>query len=486
VIDADYVARLMVPYLPRQRWFSGGGGELREVRTVAHEVWRDEWPGLVWALVDAFVDERPPIRCQVFVGLRPLGERAEFLDGKGRWLLGDVVTDAGEGLAYDAFVDSELSRLVLDRVAPGLGATTMRPLAVEQSNTSVVFDEEWILKVFRQVQPGPNPDIEVARALEGVGFEHVPSTVGVWRHDGAELAVVRRFVRGGSDGFELARTSLRDLFDARVSPERAGGDFGPEAGRLGTVTAQLHVALAAAFGVGDAEPARWANELATELRRADASVLPAHRVERVYAAIAGLDPDASGAAIRVHGDYHLGQVLRGDEGWFVLDFEGEPDRPADERRATASPLRDVAGMLRSFAYAPEVVLGERHDEAPDTELRALAVQWEARARTAFLRAYLAEPGVRHLLPSTDVALARLLFGLELGKAVYEVGYERGHRPDWVAIPLSAVERISAAALAGAPLVSEHAEGPSDDEADLDAPDRPGGPDGSDGRAGGGR
>ena len=95
MIDADYVARLMVPYLPRQRWFSGGGGELREVRTVAHEVWRDEWPGLVWALVDAFVDERPPIRCQVFVGLRPLGERAEFLDGKGRWLLGDVVTDAG-------------------------------------------------------------------------------------------------------------------------------------------------------------------------------------------------------------------------------------------------------------------------------------------------------------------------------------------------------------------------------------------------------
>src|SRR6185312_13976097 len=159
MIGAEHLARLMPGYLPRQRWFGAADRTLLGVRTVAHEVWRDQWPGLIWALVEADLaprhgddmggPEEPPL-FQVFVGLRPLEQAENFLEGKGRWLLGDVTTDEGPALAYDAFVDPELALEVLARVAPGLRATTMRPLAVEQSNTSVVFDEQWILKVFRR------------------------------------------------------------------------------------------------------------------------------------------------------------------------------------------------------------------------------------------------------------------------------------------------------------------------------------------------
>jgi maltokinase len=325
----------------------------------------------------------------------------------------------------------------------------MRPLAVEQSNTSVVFDEQWILKAFRRIHDGPNPDVEVMSALERVGFAHVPSTAAVWTHQGADLAVVRRYIGGGSDGFDLARTSLRDLFDARVAPEEAGGDFGPEAARLGQLTGRLHLALGEAFGLAAAEPARWATELVAELARVDMRGLPDGRVAEVYAELAATPAADAGAAIRVHGDLHLGQVIRGDEGWFVLDFEGEPTRPVAERRFTASPLRDVAGMLRSLAYAPEVVLIERGaDAAGDPELRALAARWERRSRVAFLHAYLGTPDIERLLPTSPGMRATVLAALELGKAVYEVDYEQAHRPDWVHIPLGAVQRLSAAAVAG--------------------------------------
>lgn len=452
MIDAEYAARLMPAYLPRQRWFGAAERPVRDVRPVTHEVWRDEWPGLVWVLVDADVDGVGWTRYQVFIGLRPLDSTETFLEGKGRWLMGDVTTDAGPALAYDAFIDTELAHRIFARIAPDLEATTVRPLAVEQSNTSVVFDERWILKVFRRVHAGPNPDVEVSTALERVGFPHVPATAAAWGHDGTDLAVVRRFVTGGSDGFELARTSLRDLYDARVPPRQAGGDFGPESARLGRVTAELHLALADAFGTGPAEPGRWAGELADELRRTDAPGLPRDGAAAAYRSLTELDPSRVGTSIRIHGDLHLGQVLRGDEGWFVLDFEGEPNRPVDERRFTASPLRDVAGMLRSFGYAPEVVLAERGDDQHHAaELRALGAQWEARNRQEFLRAYVAEPGIDALLPAGDDERSVLLGALELGKAVYEVGYEHDHRPDWVEIPLGAVHRLAAAAGAGASL-----------------------------------
>jgi maltokinase len=310
----------------------------------------------------------------------------------------------------------------------------MRPLTVEQSNTSVVFDDAVILKVFRRVHDDPNPDVEVVDALAKAGYEQTAKPIGTWQRDGRDLGVAREYLPGGADGWHLALTSLRDLYDRRCPPEEAGGDFAPEATRLGEATGQLHVALAAAFGTSTATPGTWADAL-------HAGLIDAPDVSGVdvrYDALRSL-VDA-GVAIRIHGDLHLGQVLRTDAGWYVLDFEGEPRIPISERRKPSSPLRDVAGMLRSLHYAAEVALLERH-EAPDDDLRRLAEAWVERNRAAYLEGYLGTEGIEALLPSGEAERNVVLDAFELGKAVYEVGYEREHRPDWERIPRSAIERL---------------------------------------------
>ena len=309
----------------------------------------------------------------------------------------------------------------------------MRPMAVEQTNTSVVFDDRIILKVFRRVHDDPNPDVEVVEALAAVGYEHTPRPIATWRRDGRDLAVAREFLAGGADGWHLALTSLRDLYDRRLPPAECGGDFAFEAARLGRATAELHVALADAFGTGPGEPDEWAEVLAAGTDPVDTELTKEVRNRLALAK----DP---GAQIRVHGDLHLGQVLRTDTGWYILDFEGEPRIPVAERRRPASPLRDVAGMLRSFQYASRAALRERH-ESFDDELRELAQAWEDRNAGTYLSAYLGVAAVDALLPADEPSLLAVLGAHELAKAVYEVGYERAHRPDWEAIPAEAVERL---------------------------------------------
>jgi maltokinase len=429
-VTADQVAALLPDYLPRQRWYAGA--EVPEaVDVVGFECLRGGSPSLLWVLAQVAGDAAA---YQLLVGLRPLIETEDFLEGKGRTFLGDIETDDGVVLAYDALVDPELAPAVLAVVAPDVEVKTMRPLAVEQSNTSVVFDDAIILKVFRRVHDDPNPDVEVVDALAAAGYEHTPKPVGTWRRDGRDLAVAREFLGGGADGWQLALTSLRDLYDRRCPPEECGGDFAPEAARLGETTGALHVKLAEAFGSSGGQPAAWADALhaglvdAPDVRGVDA---------RYDALRAVRDP---GAAIRIHGDLHLGQVLRTDTGWYVLDFEGEPRVPVAERRKPSSPLRDVAGMLRSFHYASAAALLERQ-EGVDDELRRLADLWVERNRRSFLNGYLRAPGVEALLPTGEAERNVVLDAFELGKAVYEVGYEREHRPDWEHIPRSAIERL---------------------------------------------
>jgi maltokinase len=301
----------------------------------------------------------------------------------------------------------------------------------EQSNTSIVYDERIIVKIFRRLPPGPNPDAEITRALASVGFENVAPPIAEWRGDDTDYAVANGFLVGAADGFHLALTSLRDLYDRRCDPVEAGGDFGPEAGRLGDITGRMHVALAQAFGPLPADVGSWLADMQAQLDRVRAA-------SAIYRRVAALDD--VGPAIRIHGDYHLGQVVRTDAGWYVLDFEGEPDRPLEERRRPSSPMRDVAGMLRSFDYAAQVALVEWGDEA-DAELRSLGRAWQQHNADAFLAGYLGAEGVETVLPRSDDARLLLLAAFELDKAVYEVGYERAHRPDWVEIPLSAVRRI---------------------------------------------
>ena len=423
------LADLLPAWLGRQRWYPGPPPP--SVAVAADE---EPVPGLHRLLVEA-----GGATYQVLVGLRPGGEQPEFLHGRD----GDVLGPVDGMLAFDALADPDLARALLAAVVPGEAAEVVRPVGVEQSNTSLVFDERLILKVFRRLHEGANPDVEVAAALARAGFDNVAEPLGVWRRAGTDLAVCTPYLAGAAEGWALALTSLRDMYaTACEDPAQCGGDFGAEARRLGQVTAGMHLALAAAFGTGPADPAGWAAGAQAQAARL-AGPPAAVDGDAVRAALARLpEPAAAGASVRVHGDYHLGQVMRTDAGWYVLDFEGEPARPPAERRATSSPLKDVAGLLRSFDYAAAYARRER-DEAEQDALAPMARAWEARNRTAFLAGYEATEGIDALLPAPGAHRAAVLAAFELDKALYEVLYELAHRPDWVEIPLAAVRRLLA-------------------------------------------
>jgi maltokinase len=431
VIDPKQLATELLAALPQhlrvQRWFGAKHIDDPVLAVGDIEVLADSWPMLVRVEVLAEGD-----RYQLLLGLRPASERIDM----GRAEVGEVTTDAGPAFCFDALVDAELGVVLLHHVAPEVaeGVETARPIMAEQSNSSLVYDERLILKVFRRLVAN-NPDVEVTTALAAAAFSHVAEPLATWRSSaGDDLAMLQPFLRGGAEGWALAQTSLRDLFGTGGEPAEAGGDFGPEAERLGRITAELHASLADAFGTEPGDAARWATTIEQRLRDVGHADLDRDALSVIVDRL--MHTDDVGRAIRIHGDYHLGQVLHSDEGWFVIDFEGEPIRPGEERRARSSPLRDVAGMLRSFQYASLVAANEHGGDVTD-----LAEAWEARNRAAFVASYLDAISGRGLVPSDPIAFDRVLAAFELDKAVYEVGYELAHRPDWVVIPLAGVHRL---------------------------------------------
>jgi maltokinase len=428
VIHRRGLSGLLARHLAEQRWFGSGRSGPARVSIESQEVLLDGWPGLVRLVVTAEHG-----RYHLLLGLRPVGERGPEQVGETA-AVGEVATDAGRAFCYDALVDPELAQVLLSIVAPAADAPGSRALTSEQSNTSLVFDERLILKVFRRLV-GANPDVEVTVALAKAGFDYVADVVGVWQVAGDDCAIAQRFLTGGAEGWALAQTSLRDLYGGELAPEDAGGDFAPEASRLGALTAELHEAMAGAFGTEPADPAAWATMLQARTETVRHPDLDSGGVSTVLKGLATV-ADA-GLAIRVHGDYHLGQVLRTDEGWFVFDFEGEPLRPGEERRLRTSPLRDVAGMIRSFHYAAQVASLEHGGHS----VARLADAWEQRNRAAFLSGYRSGLKGADLVPSDPAAFAAVLGAYELDKAVYELSYEIAHRPDWVGIPLAGARRV---------------------------------------------
>jgi maltokinase len=373
-----------------------------------------------------------------------------------------LIGPAGDGrIGYDALHDVDLTKPLLEGFARqssigGIGLFTIPGarfstgldslvLTTEQTNTSLVYGDESILKVFRRLSPGPNPDLEVTTALAALGSPHVAEPLA-WaeaRLEGAPtvLAIMSRYLRLASDGWSLAATSVRDLYalaesgiSHAVHAYDAGGDFAGESRRLGAATARVHADLATAFGT-DELPTRAIGELTEQMfRKLDLTVsaVPelakyADMIGQAYSELARIKGPLP--VQRVHGDYHLGQVLRTQSGWVVLDFEGEPATPLAQRRARSSPLRDVAGMLRSFDYAARhQLIGN-----PDAEtLSGKARDWARRNATAFCAGY-AEAG--GLDPAANEILLR---ALQLDKAVYEVLYEARHRPSWLPIPLESL------------------------------------------------
>ncbi|WP_030816095.1 maltokinase N-terminal cap-like domain-containing protein [Streptomyces sp. NRRL F-2799] len=436
---------LLREWLPRQRWFAGKGSAVTGFDLVAAtELLPPEGRlGLYHVLLRVHqppVPGAPPQPGDCYQLL--IGVRDALPPRLAPALIGHVVDGPLDGrTVYDAVYDPRPAEVLLEALRTGarVGALRFerdpaheirdqlvaRLMTAEQSNSSVVYGDTFILKLLRRVTAGVNPDLELPLALAREGCARVPAPVAWLRADldtePYVLAVLQPFMNGATDGWELA---LREL--------AKGEDFTREARALGRATAEVHTALARALPtvtLGHAQLERLADGM-TERLAAAVQAVPALRpyesgLRSAFEALADLAREGqTWTAQRVHGDLHLGQCLRSPgDGWSLIDFEGEPSRPLAERRMPQPTVRDIAGMLRSFDYAAH----SAKTPAPD---------WAHSCRAAYCTGY-AEVTGRD--PRTDPVMLR---AYETDKAIYEVVYEARHRPEWLAVPMSAVRRLA--------------------------------------------
>ncbi|GAB6897603.1 maltokinase N-terminal cap-like domain-containing protein [Kineosporia succinea] len=489
------IAGLLASWLPRQRWFSAGHGgvsltpagqitlvplvaqpEVVEpatgefqlpTRVLAPEKAIERPVGIVVHLISALPAGQPASGSGAATYQVPLTYRAQAREDLAHALLGELRTPDGVRYVYDAphdpdFVTAWTSLIATSTEAMSEAGTprsrvrgvrragetppdpyrAAKVLSGEQSNTSIIVGADSpdpvMIKLFRVLQPGRNPDVVVPGALARAGNERVPRLVGwvegEWVQPGGQpawghLSAAAEFVAGSADGWRVATGAV------------SGGEtFAGLSAELGSATAAVHAALASVLPTRPSTPATL-RALADHLRQRLNWALEAAPALAEYAEAAGQVVDevrelseAPDLQI-VHGDLHLGQALYSDtRGWVLLDFEGEPLRPLAERGEPDLALRDVAGMLRSFDYAARhSVLGLADDDP-----RALAAStWANECREAYLGGYAAQAGRD---PRQDAVLLR---ALELDKALYEVVYETRHRPGWVEVPLRAVGRLLA-------------------------------------------
>jgi len=486
--------QVFAEYLVKTRWFAGKGRAftVTGIRRIGDVPGSGEVePRVVNHLVELSYDDAPGGEAPTEVYQVPLALYAEPVERLDHAFIGWwEEPGAGWVHAYDALHDREAMaawlRTFVESVAAEGGAwtdpasglifhrmpghdldpdVTAALFSGEQSNSTVLFGDHAAMKLFRKVTPGANPDITVHEALTRAGSEHVAALYGwvEWsdpegQHGAADpegadaaddlggpeapvlqLAMLQEFLRTGTDGWDLALASVRDLFaEADLHADEVGGDFSGEAARLGEALREVHAVLAAQFGREQRDAGELAGAMAQRLDDALAVVPPLQ--EHAGALRAAYDRLAALGAVevqRVHGDLHLGQTLRISAGWKIVDFEGEPAKTLTERQLPDSPWRDVAGMLRSFDYAPQVVARSQVEEDPEgvAQRAYRAEEWAERNKQHFLEAYAGGP----LTPEQQVLLDAYI----ADKAVYETVYETRNRPSWVTIPLTAIARIGA-------------------------------------------
>jgi maltose alpha-D-glucosyltransferase / alpha-amylase len=448
-------------YLPAQRWFSDKDAAPRDVRLLDAAALDGERTYLA-------IFELPEPARHYFIPLslgdgEAAGAAAPLVRLPGRR---DGAVD--DGFASDALVLGIVADVRAERrrpaerggtfaahataalrALPASAAPRVRRMNVEQSNTSVVVDERIVVKGYRKTHAGPQPELEVARFLDAVGYRNTPALLGYveYERSGAEpmaLCIVQRFVHARGDGWSVILGALRN----RSAPSAES------ARRLGERTAELHRAFATTGGGAAFEPepttradvdawAAQARETATRAldtlgaelarvpgaQRADADALLARRAE-ILARIAAPPLDPAVTKTRYHGDYHLGQVLVVEDDFMIVDFEGEPGRAPEVRRRKSSPLRDVAGMLRSFDYAAVASGAEAHGR-----------EWQRAAASAFLAGYRATIAGCGSHPADPAQAAALLELFTLEKAFYELSYELANRPAWLRIPMEGIRAI---------------------------------------------
>jgi trehalose synthase-fused probable maltokinase len=421
-------------FVTGQRWFGSKTRTVSQASVVDRAVLRESEPKLELQLVEIRFDTGTHETYQLLTD----GDLDAIADPRQVRELVHMIRGGAKVPAAEGIVE-------FGSVAGFTGAGELREarqITAEQSNTSIVFDEDLILKVFRRLEAGINPELELLRFLTEQGFENIAKLAGWYAYAGkqmdATLGILQQFVALGEDGWERALDAIVAGDDAFLDTLRRLGEvtgkmhsvlgssssdqtFCPEqtsAESLGLLTATVDEEIESIFmslphDVGELEPIRGRGEEVRERLRLLTNLGGAGRV------------------IRHHGDFHLGQTLWAEDDWVILDFEGEPARSLPERRRKRSPLRDVAGMLRSFAYCASAASVLRGVDAPD--------DWEPRAREEFLEGY--RSTVDPTLVPSGAAMDKLLRVFELEKAVYELRYELNHRPDWVGIPVAGIVRM---------------------------------------------
>ncbi|HEX4006952.1 MAG TPA: maltose alpha-D-glucosyltransferase [Acidobacteriaceae bacterium] len=501
---------LLPGYLQRQRWFGGKAKTISRAQVSDTLLFNQNRSALVWVKVGYAEGESG----DWLLGLAmSFGEAAaKLLESASQQVVGTLQSAMQSGVLHDGLQQPGFAEALLDLLAegaelktrsgvlrglPGSALTGLRgvdPLparvsGAEQSNTSAIFGDRLIMKVFRRQVWGPNPDVEIGRFLtESTRFHHVPPFGGSieYRRGDAEpstLALLQGLVQNEGDGWvwtleELDRyyeetASLKTAAPAIESVESSGvpreaqeyaGIYLEAAATLGRRTGEMHLALAS--GTTDAflpvNPAGADLEAmrdqltahavsAFDALRSNLSRLPDDTVEAAALALSRRgallakfrrvpDLQSTGQWTRIHGDYHLGQVLRTRGDFVILDFEGEPARPLAERRAKHSPLKDVAGMLRSFSYAALVALTKYTSRRPEdyAQLESWARLWETSVAGEFLRTYQEAIDGSLIVPAARADFAALLDVYMLDKALYELVYELNNRPAWMRIPLNGI------------------------------------------------
>jgi maltose alpha-D-glucosyltransferase/alpha-amylase len=512
---------ILPEYLPRQRWFGGKARTIKETRIV-------DW---MWIHRDAAHSALVLVEVNYTDGSRELydvplaiatGRQAEDLrESRPDAVLCDLRMGDAAGVLHEALADDAVCRSLLEalgtgRRIPGSSGTaeafsTGAPIggdgdmaawkisrgSAEQSNTSVLFGGKFILKLFRRIEQGPNPDFEIGRYLtEGNRFDGIPALAGGIEYaapalENTTLAMLQELVPNQGDGWKMTLDELGRYYEERATlgpseepPDLSRGSLFersaeeiPDAVRekvglyidsataLGRRTAQMHLALSAPTDDPAFRPepltAEDMRDLASGLRdhaagvfhtlKANLPSLADDVVDRAaltlgqrgsilerFRSLEQIDPEM--IRMRIHGDYHLGQVLWVKNDFVILDFEGEPARPLEERRRKQSALKDVAGMLRSFSYAAFAGLLAFSARRPEDykRLEPWAAFWESWTSAAFFRAYRQTAGDAPLLSPRASDLQSLLEAFLLDKALYELNYELNNRPNWVRIPLHGI------------------------------------------------